>query len=465
MLLDEVRSKANDGASRNELLYDGSGALHWAWQSISTEIDLDACSRFYSNVWFTRRWVVQEIALAPRNRCHCGPFERPLEEVLTAAAYIGTNLLTLVEVLRRGKGVANAEKLYTFSGGRYDAHLANAERRELQISTLLLDLREFDNDDPRDCVYALLALYQKYNPDLTPLPELLRPDYTLSLANVLCKATTFALSQSSSLELLNETQHRVDDVLENDPIPSWVPRFDRHHDWDRDYARLLTRFHADDGVQGQFSPRDAALGAWSTRLWVRAYLLGTVTEYTVVMTDRIFQEKQYTLERIADIDAILGKARLAAPRNEVVGITLCAGGDYQNNLVNPIDAAAAFAGYESVLQPSAITPRQEGLEKSALALERRRSRYEEEVNHSCPRRRFFRTSDETCVGLGPQCLQHGDVLGILIGCPWPVILRKVSGEVSNYRYIGTAYVYGIMFGEAFRRLQAEGRFAVEIALI
>jgi hypothetical protein len=62
----------------------------------------------------------------------------------------------------------------------------------------------------------------------------------------------------------------------------------------------------------------------------------------------------------------------------------------------------------------------------------------------CYNRRFFITIRGR-MGLGPRCLQAGDIVAVLRGAMLPFILRK---EVEDYRLLGAAYVHGIMDGEA-----------------
>ncbi|KAF2711624.1 hypothetical protein K504DRAFT_480599 [Pleomassaria siparia CBS 279.74] len=57
------------------------------------------------------------------------------------------------------------------------------------------------------------------------------------------------------------------------------------------------------------------------------------------------------------------------------------------------------------------------------------------------------------VGLGPPKAQSGDVIVILYGCSVPVILRpsdsdSETGEPEWYGFVGEAYIYGKMDGEA-----------------
>jgi hypothetical protein len=56
------------------------------------------------------------------------------------------------------------------------------------------------------------------------------------------------------------------------------------------------------------------------------------------------------------------------------------------------------------------------------------------------------------VGFGPPKTTFGDIIAILYGCSVPVILQPMlseSGKPHGYHFVGEAYIYGKMDGEAF----------------
>jgi hypothetical protein len=59
--------------------------------------------------------------------------------------------------------------------------------------------------------------------------------------------------------------------------------------------------------------------------------------------------------------------------------------------------------------------------------------------------------------MAPSLSEKGDVVCILLGCDFPVLLRKVDG---HYTFIGECYAHGIMDGEAMKDL-AEGKYKLE----
>lgn len=54
------------------------------------------------------------------------------------------------------------------------------------------------------------------------------------------------------------------------------------------------------------------------------------------------------------------------------------------------------------------------------------------------------------IGEGTERCQAGDIICVLLGCNYPVILRPVG---RHYEFVGEVYVYGIMQGEVIRALE------------
>jgi hypothetical protein len=78
-------------------------------------------------------------------------------------------------------------------------------------------------------------------------------------------------------------------------------------------------------------------------------------------------------------------------------------------------------------------------------------------------KRFFMlpiTEESSLFGLAPSKAQEGDIVCILLGCSVPVVLRPIDedDEKCGHEFIGEAYVYRMMDGEAladYSRLDAE----------
>lgn len=78
-------------------------------------------------------------------------------------------------------------------------------------------------------------------------------------------------------------------------------------------------------------------------------------------------------------------------------------------------------------------------------------------------RKLFRTKQNGFLGNGPQSLEIGDLVCVLAGGTVPYLIRPVDDTKGNrFRFIGEAYVHGIMHGEA---VQAQGIEVHEIILV
>lgn len=75
-------------------------------------------------------------------------------------------------------------------------------------------------------------------------------------------------------------------------------------------------------------------------------------------------------------------------------------------------------------------------------------RYAEALRKVTRRRRFFATKSGR-IGLGPANTKAGDIVAVAFYCPTPYLLRRRGGEGdARWELVGTAYVHGIMYGEA-----------------
>jgi len=84
------------------------------------------------------------------------------------------------------------------------------------------------------------------------------------------------------------------------------------------------------------------------------------------------------------------------------------------------------------------------------------------LQQAMPGRKLFRTEENRSLGLGPQSLEIGDLVCVLGGGRVPYLIRPVNEEDNEARFVGEAYVHGIMHDEAVR---AEGKTVQEIILI
>lgn len=79
------------------------------------------------------------------------------------------------------------------------------------------------------------------------------------------------------------------------------------------------------------------------------------------------------------------------------------------------------------------------------------------MSAACRNRRFFATPGGS-YGLGPQTMQVGDLICVLNGGKWPVVLRRRS-DGNECCWVGFCYIQDddLMYGDRARRNRAEGK--------
>ncbi|KAH8802587.1 heterokaryon incompatibility protein-domain-containing protein [Xylogone sp. PMI_703] len=77
-------------------------------------------------------------------------------------------------------------------------------------------------------------------------------------------------------------------------------------------------------------------------------------------------------------------------------------------------------------------------------------------------RKLFRTRQNRALGAGSKSLKIGDFVCLLAGGSVPYVIRRVDGAKNKFRFVGEAYVHGIMHGEA---VKYKGAKVLDIILV
>ena len=220
--------------------------------------------------WFSRRWVVQELALAKDATLHYNDQEINWKNFADAVAIFATrfdaikqlflpsrefnhNVEYLGDVEALGANIlvdVTANHFRRSSGAKDD--LERLSSLEVLVSRLL----KFEASDPRDTVYAILSICKENNgfegqpfsrhptlpvPD-SPEPEaMLVPDYTKSMVEVYRDFTNYCIATSGSIDIICRhwapagwsksatvgvrihRKQKREKARVNAKIPSWVP--------------------------------------------------------------------------------------------------------------------------------------------------------------------------------------------------------------------------------------------------
>lgn len=439
-ILREISIETRDYVDFETMLSEPLGHRTFSEQPFSIDIFQSGLLEFFQNPWFTRLWVVQEASLSCISTC-----------------YIGRHRLSLVAVLRIGKWLCykwhqiSQRDSAPIGGIRHAGFIFDAADRthgccyrgQSNLWFFLYTFAEFHTFDRRDQVYALVALWQIHT--RTPvLPLILQPNYALSAHEVLINASKFAVQETNNLELLR-------DVCTNTAgrnWPSWIPVLDRNMGNYYQPQRLrLGRFKADDQIDLRlFSPIDE-----SNTLDVAGVLIDEVTEvleYVLVqwirdaLTHAPHDVKAALdrIDRISELRVVVGRIFSVAEDQRF--------SDQASDQTSDQEILLAYRDFKRYMGGHARSTESEEQETRDI-------RYGGELRHSLQGRHVFYTRDGH-LGLGPEHTRRGDIVAVLYGCEWPVVMRPLPTP-GEYKLLECAYVYGIMDGAAVHRHKELGR--------
>jgi hypothetical protein len=194
------------------------------WDDVLQDKTMRKTEMIWTRPWFSRRWVIQEIAFAQSAIVHCG-MEQVEWDILAKAAEV----LTILDgdgsqfMNRRSGKLAgpvclplhNAIKLERI---RKELWASDAERTERQLYDCLDDARGFDCRYDKDRIFALLGIinHRRKNPFTIA--------YAKPTAEVFAGFARYCLREGESLGMLcwaGVSNHAF--CGESLQLPSWVP--------------------------------------------------------------------------------------------------------------------------------------------------------------------------------------------------------------------------------------------------
>ncbi|KAE9376548.1 hypothetical protein N431DRAFT_529685 [Stipitochalara longipes BDJ] len=230
------------------------------------------------NKWFSRRWVIQELALAKTATVHWGGADISWPNFADAIALFMTKHDRITEILGK-PGSFMAFQNPTEHVGALDPRalgantLVNAttnlfrraedgeiHQRLLTLEVLVSSLfLPFEASEPKDTIYAVLSLAKDTSPRIDPtqtpswrikpryLPIDVRvsPDYDKTLTDVYADFMEYCIENSKSLDILcrhwaplpkpmklTPSQHfdilKAGHKAEEEKLPTWIPTVDGH---------------------------------------------------------------------------------------------------------------------------------------------------------------------------------------------------------------------------------------------
>ncbi|KAF7552217.1 hypothetical protein G7Z17_g4464 [Cylindrodendrum hubeiense] len=426
---------------------------------------LSALQFVMNNPYWDRAWVVQETAVASHATVLCGEFSAEFDDFLSAAVDYAKHITSDCCFAAHSK----LPKQISTSVFRFAAltklvdNVRDRFRGDagplLTLWELLYTFRSRHSTDPRDKVYAFSGLVTELTGE--PLPI----DYSLDTVQLFKDVAFRMIKDMGNLSVLASTGTNPG----VSPLPSWAP------DWTC-YQHTDAIFEDDTIPQtvysaaGQTSPKPAIID--KSILALSGVKIDVVSE--AIPPGANVQETLRDWH--AKATSIWGSAQDGAARYESTGgwedaflrtsirdvvVQIRQLEDDGNLLTTSWRSAqpediTAFEGLISKLDQDAppVFPIQwEQAREHELWLSLALT--------TGPTLSFFATTS-MYMGIGPNAMRAGDEVWVLMGSPFPFVLRNTEGKdpaggkMELRSVVGPCYLHGVMKGEAVRDGDALG---------
>jgi hypothetical protein len=320
------------------------------------------------------------------------------------------------------------------------------------LSDVLSRIQQFEKTEPRDSIYAILGLLDHETSLANDQAALLGVDYTKSLPDVLRDATRYALYQKGDLSALRLVNHRSDVFADAQTFPTWAVRVDLQIGV-FDAWSLNQLFNAYEGLESPSLLADVSFG--ENMLLLEGILVDEVLHTTGICLQSTWNSYEEFHEWLISVKEIAMSHSNVANQEELylaIASTLVAGATYIGTRVQSEDMQILVDYLKHLTMGDDDRASDSARIKKGFDFERATSMRGASSVQSCLKRRFFVIGTGS-VGIGPCCVQPGDVVTVLRGGRTPFVLRKKG---DGYWLLGEAYVHGMMDGEAVLIHKARG---------
>ncbi|KAI1321274.1 heterokaryon incompatibility protein-domain-containing protein [Xylariaceae sp. FL0255] len=413
-----------------------------------SEAEVIAIFKLLGRPYFTRCWVLQEVALAKEAYVICD-----LRSLRWEGFFKG---FFLIMVLGDG-GLRGRPETFLNSNFIMIGQLREKEQyrvKAAQSSTLLWLFWQSQilyATDPRDKVYSLLGLI-----DTKERAQMdgLTPDYTISVEQCYRRAVMAVMTYTKRLDVLLVTERNPGSLLRD--LSSWVPDLTHYRaspltGWDltgRINGDILTLSgYAFDSIvelgdiltlpRNDIFTTTPAVGAL-TSYWNE--VVGGLGRYldTLVKWEKIAFSRKYPKYPTGD------------DQKTAYAMTLCAG-----NIAGPQEALLGFEKWRKVLRgPRAVSflgPLNYKPLVAVLGVFSNISNGGDRVFATATERTLYRRLARTKKGylaLVPGQSAIGDQISLFKGCQMPLVTQATPRK-NTHKLIGPTFVHGIMYGEVW----------------
>lgn len=471
---------------------------------------------------FSRRWIVQELALAKEATVHCGN-NKPIHwhDFQDAIAIFSRDFDVLRPKLRSYFERSNhpnrtkwnndadfeieqlgAKLLVEITSNLFRKNDDGSSESTYGLETLVCLLSGFDTSDPRDTINALINIASEIDREYANADHAIpRPDYTKDLFEVYRDFVRWVVATSKSLDIICRywaLPEREQERPATPRLPSWIQSVD-----DSAFGRGEEVFDGrkaggsfvglpDQGcyyASGKgFSRRDPQV-EWPSDVVIDSNAEPTdgrnrptvqrsrLHDVSMLVTGLVIGAVSFRTEPFPD--SVITKDCLErlgwSFQRKATEVTEVPDQLWQTLVANRgPDGTKMDGSYRRACQHVLVKLTRNGhinIDKLLGKTSGYTKAYLERVRSVTWDRSFIEgmpsltpSSNEASkklVGLGPPKTKEKDVIAILYGCSVPVILRSVRDAYGNhegYQFIGEAFIYGKMDGEAFRGGYQETKF-------
>ncbi|RYP14534.1 hypothetical protein DL765_006310 [Monosporascus sp. GIB2] len=443
----------------------------------------------YKQSWFSRTWVIQEVALARDALVVWGECNISWEWVGLAAASIRTNFgrlsantrmhmnfnhsIPIVRQRRVPEGVVNAYFIYRVcKSQRLYAPLQFTFHHLLQLT------RHFRCQDHRDRVFGLLGL-----PTSDGGSQGIIADYTKPVGEVYFQVACHILDCTGSIALLSSARFISSrNNISGVEVPSWVPH------WSEDAPSSISPMQRHPNFAASTSrPLRRCVSGDPRRLILSGIFVDEVLDGSSRYSALFWGDRQYMdagALKGEGIEEYLKRHPKCRDQLEATALTMTGGKNWYGLPVE--DVSAHVSDYAQCLVSgsllwtlAAIKPFPKADIKQASGLvERNPYRHVsykelEDISRGGVAERFLDaaaaahslrgmfTTRSRMVGIGSIDVRMGDSVFVAYGADAPFIIRK--GE-EGYLLIGECYVRDFMSGEAVRQLDRQEEGVAEVSI-
>ena len=428
---------------------------------------LEALVVLFRRQYWWRIWVIQEVSCARDSIVYCG-----------TDAITWRELNSVCDIFKAEEGHLR-DLFYNKPSSWWT--LIRGGPRSLQLSRyspdldapplleLLLSHKSKKSTDPKDKVYALIGICSSRD-------TFGAIDYSRSMRDIYTHTARHIISTSGKLDVICVKQHDIPQFN----LPSWAP------DWTR--PPLNSGAYSGSLVVGlqHHEPEFAAAGNSLAQfdfiddgyiLKAAGFIVDTITSVGMPFKQKgypkVVEPALHVFHDWWNLFASSFPDSSSLPAQAAFGRAISCGnwmfedeGVYENKLRAVFELSGSVLADEDVLQID--TPPAPSLSSSVSSLVDENAELDDDANDkeqraviinaaiTMNRRRLF-ISWAGVVGLSPWNAAVGDVICVLLGCRFPIILRPAEGK---YILVGEAYVDGFMNGEAMALLE-EGKFKLE----